>query len=68
MNGVIRIIVRLVMLNGVRHGIDWFFNRRAQKAAEDLPPEEARKLREQSKKNARSTKRSMNILRRFTRF
>ena len=66
---MIRMIIRLAMLSGVRHGIDWFFNRRAaRQAEEDLTPEERRELQSQNKQQAKTTKRGFRVLRRFMRF
>jgi len=69
MNGVIRMIIRLVVVNGLRQGIDWFFKRRAEtQIDENTPQHQQREFQSQSRKQAQTTKRGMNVLRRFIRF
>ena len=69
MNGIIRMIVRLVLLNGVRQGIDWFFERRADRHADsEMSPEQRKDLQSQSRQQAKTTKRGFRLLRRFMRF
>ncbi|MEM7241580.1 MAG: hypothetical protein AAF429_05300 [Pseudomonadota bacterium] len=69
MNGIIRMIVRLVMIKGMRHGIDWFFKRRATKNAhDDMTPEERQTMKAQNRQQAQTTKRGFRVLKRFIRF
>ena len=69
MNGIIRMIVRLVLLNGVRQGIDWFFERRADRQDNtEMSPEQRKDLQSQNRQQAKTTKRGFRLLRRFMRF
>jgi len=66
---MMRMIIRLFLMRGLRHGIDWFFKKRSERqAAQDLSPKEARALNAQNRQHAKSTKRGIRLLRRLTRF
>ena len=66
---MMRMIIRLFLMRGLRHGIDWFFKQRSEKqTAQDLSKEEARAVNTQNRQHAKSTKRGIRLLRRFTRF
>ena len=65
---MMRMIMRLLVMNGLRHGIDWFFKKRGAAQSENLSPEELKAVRQQNAQQARTSKRSLRLLRRFMRF
>ena len=59
-------IMRFAMREGVNHGVDYFAKRREDKIDPNAPG--AKEMKQQSKKQSQTMKRSLRMMRRLFRF